>query len=305
MLVVDGVIERVWGRAYLPSKEYLQQQYGEMRLEVSEGDFVLPGFVEIHNHGLGGADDAIVHWSNPEFSLRELARCGTLCTLASIIFSQDEKDLVSRCLGEVEGRVNRYIPECSIVGGIHAEGPVIHDRGGLPACESRWTLEQFKELCATMPSMRVMTISPHIDASNNYELIKHLLHIGVRPSLGHDRVATEKEILGALGLAATEEEKFHLTHMHKVMSFHHRNASLINVSLRSAFPNADIYKDALPPTVEIIADLVDVDAIPVQATIPARGCNEVAVITDCISEHRPGKRLKYNGGLGAVRAECI
>ncbi|ORC86214.1 putative N-acetylglucosamine-6-phosphate deacetylase-like protein [Trypanosoma theileri] len=303
VLVVDGIIEGVGGRAYLPSKEDLQQKYGEINLEVTEEDFILPGFVDIHNHGLGGADDVIGHWSNPEFSLKELARCGTLCTLASIIFSEDHKDLVAKCIKEVESRVNRYIPDCATLGGIHAEGPVIHDRGGLPSCNSRWTLEQFKKLCTTMPSMRVMTISPHIDASSNYELIKHLLHIGVRPSLGHDRVATKKDILGALKLATTEEERFHVTHMHNVMSFHHRNASLINVSLCSTFPDADIYKGALPPTVEIIADLVHVDAIPVQATISARGCDDIAAITDCISEHRPGKRLKYNGRLSVVRAE--
>ncbi|KEG08552.1 putative N-acetylglucosamine-6-phosphate deacetylase-like protein [Trypanosoma grayi] len=303
VLVIDGTIQRVGSRTSLPTEDELRERYGDVQMEVTEGDFILPGFVDIHNHGLGGAEDVIGHWSNPEYSLKELARCGTLCTLASLIFSEDHKGLVVRCIEEVEKRVEQYIPDCCVLGGIHAEGPVINDRGGLPACENRWSLERFKELCATMPSMRIMTISPHIDAINNYELIKHLLRTGVRPSLGHDRVATKKEILGALRLAPSQEQKFHVTHMYNVMSFHHRNPSLINVSLCSRFPKAAIYKGALPPSVELIADLVHVDSILLQATLSARGCDEVAVITDCISKNLPGKRVTYNGRMGVVRAE--
>ncbi|KAF8297599.1 putative N-acetylglucosamine-6-phosphate deacetylase-like protein [Trypanosoma cruzi] len=303
VVVADGVIENVGGSASLPSENDLQQRYDNAQIEIVEGGFILPGFVDIHNHGIGGADDVIGYWTNPEYTLRELARCGTLCALASIVFSDDHKHLVKKCIEEVEKRVGAYIPDCCLLGGIHAEGPVINDRGGLPACENRWNLESFKKLCATMPSMRIMTISPHIDARSNYELIGYLLRLGVRPSLGHDRVATKKEILGALKLAPSERDKLHVTHMHNVMSFAHRNPSLVNVALCSSFPNAEIYRGAIPPYVEIIGDLVHTDAIPLHVTISSRGCDDVALITDCISENLPGKRFSYNGRLSCVRAE--
>ncbi|ESL09711.1 N-acetylglucosamine-6-phosphate deacetylase-like protein [Trypanosoma rangeli SC58] len=303
VVVVDGIIESVGGPADLSSEKDLAQRYGGAQIEIVEGGFVLPGFVDIHNHGLGGTSDVIAHWTNPEYSLKEMARCGTLCGLASMIFSSEHKSTVKKAIQEVEKRVGVYILDCCVLGGIHAEGPVIHDLGGLPVCENRWSLERFKALCATMPSMRIMTISPHIDARSNYELIRHLLRIGVRPALGHDRVATKKEILGALKLATSEEDRLHVTHMYNVMSFHHRNPSLINMALCSSFPNAEIYKGAITPYVEIIGDLVHSDAIPLHVTLSSRNCDEVALITDCISENCHGKRFTYNGRLISVRAE--
>lgn len=35
-------------------------------------DLVIPGFVDIHNHGIGGADDVQGFWTNPEHTLREV-----------------------------------------------------------------------------------------------------------------------------------------------------------------------------------------------------------------------------------------
>ena len=35
---------------------------------------VLPGMVDIHTHGLGGADDVVDYWGNAAYSLRRLAR---------------------------------------------------------------------------------------------------------------------------------------------------------------------------------------------------------------------------------------
>ena len=39
---------------------------------VVRADLVIPGFVDIHNHGIGGADDVQGFWTNPEHTLREV-----------------------------------------------------------------------------------------------------------------------------------------------------------------------------------------------------------------------------------------
>lgn len=290
----------------IPTADKLSRQLGgaeDVQVDLVSGGFVVPGFVDIHNHGLGGHADVLGHWCNPDFSLNELARCGTLTTLASLIFSTEHESLVQQCIAAVEARVGTYRADCALLGGIHAEGPIIHDRGGLPACCTTHSLDQFKRLCASMPSLRVMTISPHLDAMCGYERIRHLMQLGVRPSLGHDRVATKQEILGALRLATSEEDKLHTTHMCNVMSFHHRNASLVNVGLCRQFPSAPLYTGARPPTVEVIADLIHADSTTVQAILSARAATDVAVITDCISAHVPGKHVVYNGRDTVVRAE--
>lgn len=305
VIVVDDVIVSVCGSDSAARKELEEMEKKRPGLGAAtwqEAAFVLPGFVDIHNHGLGGASDVIGHWSNPEYSLKELARCGTLTTLASIIFSDTHKKLVSDCIDAVEKRVGAYTADSCILGGIHAEGPVIHDRGGLPECKNEMGIDDFRQLVASMPSLRVMTISPHIDARSNYQKIRHLLEKKVRVALGHDRVASKAEIMGALKLAPAEADKMHVTHLCNVSTFHHRDSSLVNAAMCPRFPNAPLYEGARPPTLEIIGDLIHVDSVTLQSVLTSRSVDDIAIITDCISAHIPGKHVVYNGRDGVVKA---
>lgn len=305
VLVVGDTIAAVRDNAAAAQKEVERLQTEQPNLESvswEEAAFVLPGFVDIHNHGLGGASDVIGHWSNPEYSLKELARCGTLTTLASIIFSDTHKKLVEECIAAIEQRVGKYEADSCILGGIHAEGPIIHDRGGLPECKAELNLDSFKDLVATMPSLRVMTISPHIEARCNYEKIRYLLQRRVRVALGHDRVATKAEIMGALKLAESEEDKLHVTHLCNVSTFHHRHSSLVNAAMCRCYPNAALYSGARPPTLEVIGDLIHVDSVTLQSIFASRDVKDIAVITDCISAHVPGKHVVYNGRDSVVQA---
>ena len=54
----------------------------------------------------------------------------------------------------------------------------------------------------------------------------NLLHVillcrGILPAFGHDRVASESEILGALAMARPGQP-MHITHLFNVSTFHHR-----------------------------------------------------------------------------------
>lgn len=198
----------------------------ESYVEVVQTPWVIPGFVDIHNHGLGGCDEVCDHWLFPEFTQRRLAQCGTLSTLASVIFSSTRQYAVNAVLRSIESRVGRPFSNCAVIEGIHAEGPIIQDRGGLPPVEAQLTLPRFQALCGRMPSMKVMTISPSQEAlsslpkglsaashkHNNkatssseggFERMQHLVNLGVRVSLGHDRSCNEDEILRAIALRPT------------------------------------------------------------------------------------------------------
>ena len=309
----------------LPTADDVRQSFPDARnvsISIVDAPFVAPGFVDIHNHGAGGSEEVCDHWLHPEFSQRYFARCGTLSTLASIIFSKSRAEVVKKVVESIEGRVGKYFDDCCTIEGIHAEGPVINDRGGLPPADTNPSIDEFKALCATMPSMKVMTISPSLEALNGYKRLQHLLDIGVRPSLGHDRECTEQAILGALLLKSSKTaapvaagstggdqttsggvEKMHSTHIFNVMSFHHRSPSLINFLLCKKFPGGTKYRGAVPPTVEIIADFIHVHPVVIQSVLSARDPSDVAIISDCISTYEPGRRLKYNGRTIAVRAE--
>ena len=55
----------------------------------------------------------------------------------------------------------------------------------------------------------------------DYNIVLTLFAIrDVVPALGHDKQASEEEILAALSLSKIQQ--FHLTHLFNVCSFHHR-----------------------------------------------------------------------------------
>jgi N-acetylglucosamine-6-phosphate deacetylase len=272
-------------------------------IEEHAGDFILAGFVDIHNHGTVGGEDVLEHWMYPEENLRHFARTGTTSVLASIIFSSKNEVLVDKVIEEVERTTGKVLPDCAILEGIHAEGPIIADYGGLPQAPEM-PLHEFTRLCSRMASMRVMTISPSKETPVKYARLKHLLEIGVRPSLGHDRRADENDVLGALQLAAKYNVQLHSTHMYNVMAFHHTKVSLANFLLCPRYPAIARYTGCVPPTIEMIADNIHVHPLAATAVIAARDLQrDVCVITDCLALPTPGIRLKYMGREAIVRAE--
>ena len=90
----------------------------------------------------------------------------------------------------------------------------------MPPSKQDMTLTEFESLLDAMPHLKVMTISPHLEAEGSYARMRSLLERGVVPALGHDRVASESDILGALN--SSPGRQLHITHLFNVCSFHHR-----------------------------------------------------------------------------------
>jgi len=153
------------------------------------------------------------------------------------------------------------------------------------------TSDEFKQVLEKMRHLKIMTISPHAEASNDYKRIKCLLKRGVVPALGHDKQATEDEILAALSLGETQQ--FHLTHLFNVWLFHHRSPGLVNFGLLDELPNLPKYRGIKTPTVEIIGDLAHVDPLTISLLLKSRHFKNIAFITDCVLEGIPGAIIKY------------
>lgn len=264
--------------------------------KITTAPWIVPGFVDIHNHGLGcesGDAEVLDHWLEPTYSQRELARCGTTSVLASLIFSADNPQRTADLCRIVEGRIGKFFKNAPcVIEGIHSESPIIRDIGGLPPQDSAISLDKFKELVSTMPSLKIMTISPSIAKP---EMIQHLVDCGVRPSLGHDRHATLQQITACLAVRAPPDLRMHTTHYCNVMNFHHREPGLTNVTLINRFPTIKKYANCRPPSTEVIMDLVHVHSIAIQALLSARTPNDIAVISDALSAYEPGKVLTYCG----------
>jgi len=257
-------------------------------------DMACAGFIDIHNHGMGGAPTVQQYWLS-DHTLERLVEYGTTSVLASLIFSLDDeaKRIMEQVIDRLKGIHGVVRERLAVVEGIHAEGPIIATNGGLPDAECDMNLDDFKILVdSMMPALKVMTISPSLEKQCRYERLQYLLDLGVKPALGHDTHADEESILTSLHMAAKKNCQLHITHMYNVSSFHHRKQTLCNFGLATRFPKLPSYQGIEPPTVEIIGDTVHVHPLTLQFTLDYKG-NDVALISDAIMDAHGGC-VEYN-----------
>jgi N-acetylglucosamine-6-phosphate deacetylase len=254
-------------------------------------EIVCAGFIDIHNHGIGGADNVDLFWTS-DYTLEKLPARATTTVLASLTFPNDNQKRTENVIACIEKKVGNAKPNQTRIGGIHAEGPVIATCGGLPDSDIDISKDNFIALLDKMPSLKVMTISPSLEQPRNYERIRALLERGVRPAIGHDTNASESSILGALRVATEYNTQLHITHMFNVSTFHHRNVSLCNFGMASRFPNKQEYKGLVPPTVEVIGDFIHLHPLTLQVVVDYKS-NDTALITDAIMEAHEGSNAAY------------
>lgn len=180
----DGYITHVGKR--------LRKQDAKFKIKTAE--ILIPGLVDIHNHGFGGAENLEDHWTNPAYTLERLAKQGTTSVLASIMYPANKLDKVEKMTQDlVKNWIGRHDDNSAVIMGLHAEGPIIASLGGLPATKDsssiqEWTLNYIKD-CGS--ALKVMTIAPSCEAATNFQIIKELHKRNVTVSLGHDKECTE------------------------------------------------------------------------------------------------------------------
>ncbi len=192
------------------------------RADVSADRFVLPGFVDLHVHGGGGADAMA-----GADSLRAMARFhaghGTTSLLATTVTAPS--DDLRRALHAISTVIRDRRPGEARVLGVHLEGPFISPDalGAQPPFAIAPDLTLVDELCALAP-IRVATVAPEIDP--DHALLRRLARHGVRVQLGHSCGSYEQ---AAAALAAGAAG---FTHLFNAMTgMHHRRPGLVGAAL--------------------------------------------------------------------------
>jgi len=257
-------------------------KYLSSDVETIEGEWISPGFVDLHFHGSGGKGSVEEYWLS-DYSVRSAIKYGTTSCLASLTFSKDSQELTKKIVSLLREKIGKVFPNQAIIEGIHAEGPIIRSRGALPSAILT-NLDEFKAFVDDLPALKVMTISPSIEAQNDCDRIRYLFEKNVLVALGHDTECSEDEILQVLKLAHDYHRPVHVTHLFNVTKFHHRDVSMVNISLLSNFPNLDKYKNIVEPSVEIIGDFIHVHPLVVHLALQTKNRNNICFITDAIAD---------------------
>ena len=233
----------------------------------ASGLCILPGFLDMHVHGGGGADFMHAVPEAVRQVLRTQARFGTTGLLATTLTaSRADTDAAIRAVCTVQ-TAGRGDDEARLLG-IHLEGPYICParRGAQPLLPIR--LPDKEELghwvALSQGQIRQLTIAPELPGAE--AVVRAAVEAGIVVSVGHTN-ATAVETLRAAAWGARQG-----THTFNAMrGLHHREPGTVGAIL------------ACPDLVaEVIADGVHLDPLVVRLVIAAKGLDGVVLVTDAM-----------------------
>ena len=199
---------------------------------------LLPGFIDLHVHGGGGADTMQAEHGTAAIDTiaRTHAQHGTTALLATTMTAPHD---------EIEAALRALAPACreragggARVLGVHLEGPYISpDKlGAQPAFAAAPDIAAILALHAIAP-IRVLTLAPELPGA--IEAIAALVAAGMRVQIGHS-AATYEDACAALARGATG-----FTHLFNAMSaLHHRAPGVAGAALAHA-EHAELIADLL------------------------------------------------------------
>ncbi|GLY36158.1 N-acetylglucosamine-6-phosphate deacetylase [Amycolatopsis sp. NBRC 101858] len=249
--VSDGRIAGV-GSGTPPSGEYVDVG----------GALVVPGFVDTHCHGGGGASFTSLDPEELLTAVRAHRRHGTTTMLASLV--SDPVDILREQVAAL-----REIVQDGEVAGIHLEGPFI-SKARCGAHDPETLLEPDtgtvdKLLRAGQGAIRMVTIAPELHGG--VKAVRQLAESGVIAAIGHTD-GVEEQLLPAIDAGATVA-----THLFNGMRpLHHREPGPVGALL-----------DDERITIELICDLVHLHPTVVRLAAKHAGRNRTVLITDAMS----------------------
>jgi N-acetylglucosamine-6-phosphate deacetylase len=233
------------------------------------GDWLAPGYVDVHVHG-GAGGDVMSPDPDARDAVRRLhARHGTTAMLASTVSRPADELLgaVQRLADDV-ARPDTGEPLARLVG-IHLEGPFLSRvrRGAHQETALRPPdlAEAEALLAAGQGHVRTITIAPELPGA--IDLIRHLVTAGVTVAVGHTDAGAET-VEDAVAAGARG-----VTHTYNGMTpLHHRRPGVVGMAM-----------DLAQLTCELILDLVHVHPAAARALVHAAGADRICLVTDAMA----------------------
>ena len=234
----------------------------------AEGNYVSPGFIDIHVHG-GGGYDFMDGTEEAFLKIAELhAQYGTTSMLPTTLTS--EKEGLIQTLEAYEKANNKNHQGAQFLG-MHLEGPyfALNQRGAQdPKYIRDPDPEEYREILERSSSVRRWSAAPELKGA--IEFGKYVTSKGVLAAVAHTDAIYE-EVLEAFKVGYTLA-----THLYSAMS---------GVTRKNAFRYAGVIESAFildDMDVEIIADGVHLPAPLLKLVYKIKGPERTALITDAM-----------------------
>ena len=250
----------------------------------NQGDYILPGFIDLHVHG-GGGRDVMESGDAAHVIAAVHARHGTTSLLATTMTAPPAD--ITAALDAIGAACTSRRKGAARILGVHLEGPYINagKLGAQPAYARVASLDEVRALGLHAP-LRLITVAPEIDG--HLALVRALADAGIRVQIGHTLGSYED------GVAALEHGAAGFTHLFNAMTgLHHREPGMVGAALAHA------------QYAELIPDLLHVHPGAIQVAL--RAIPHLYCVTDSTAatgmpdgEYMLG-RQKVHKCMGGVR----
>ncbi|MDF0729065.1 N-acetylglucosamine-6-phosphate deacetylase [Cytobacillus sp. S13-E01] len=236
-------------------------------VEVSKNDSIVPGMIDIHIHGSGGADIMDSTTAALDTITSILPQEGTTSFLGTTITQKNEA--IENALANAANYINTGNPPGTAeILGIHLEGPFISplNAGAQPKEHIiHPNIELFKKwMEIAHGKIKLVTLAP--EAENGLEFVQYLSNQNIIASIGHSN-ATYHDVL-----TSQKAGLQHATHLFNQMrGLHHREPGVVG----AVFMQTSLFA-------ELIVDGIHVDPVIVNLTYNQIGKERIILITDSI-----------------------
>lgn len=261
VITADGIIQDI------VAADAVDRYANAERIDLN-GNFLLPGFIDIHVHGGGGADFMDGSVSAMLLAAETHLRHGTTTifpTTMSAGFDKIEKTVLNY----------RQLSACEeasdILGGLHLEGPFINPKmGGAQRRDLIYppTEEMIKAIRRNSDAIARISCAPEI--ANVLEMAEKLAPFGIQFSLGHTAATYEQAGL-AVRAGFTS-----VTHLYSATSGFQKIDQKVHIGVTQAGYGIDeLY-------VELIADGCHVPKELLRLVYRLKGADKICLVTDAM-----------------------
>jgi N-acetylglucosamine-6-phosphate deacetylase len=261
LTVKEGIITQI--REASPDGQGLDP---ELHRIDAQGNWIIPGFIDVHVHGGGGHDFMDADADGISAITKFHAANGTTSLLATTLTAS--RDDLTAVIDRVNGFMSGPMPYTQIVG-VHLEGPFVNVKwkgAQNPAYILPPQPEWLDEWVSRFPGViKIQTLAPELEGSIEY--IEKLASNGIVPSCGHTD-ATYEQII-----EAADHGLRHAVHTFNAMTpLHHRQPGTVGAVLTD---------DRI--TAEVIADGHHVHPAGIKLITRAKGSHNVILVTDAMA----------------------
>jgi N-acetylglucosamine-6-phosphate deacetylase len=234
-------------------------------IEVPASFKAVPGFIDVHIHGINGADVMDATYDALNTMAQALPKEGTTSFLATTI-TQSIDTIEKSLINAAEYISQLQEPGKAEILGIHLEGPFINkDRAGAQPAEFIIdpNIELFKRWnTLSKNKIKLVTLAP--ERPGGLEMVKYFKKYGIIASIGHSD-ATYEEAIEAIKAGAN-----HVTHLfNRMRGLHHREPGVVGAAL--------LQKELIA---EIIVDGIHIVPEMVKLAFQQKGKQGIILITD-------------------------